>query len=266
VAKSIYARAAANGKRVQALGGAKNHLVVMPDADVSAAADALASAAFGAAGQRCMAITVAVAVGHIADALVEELANRAQHISLDAGNAKGADIGPVISASAQKRVRDFVSEAINQGAVAVIDRSQEQPADHPFGYFVGPTVLDHVNTSMDVYRAEVFGPVLSVLRVDNLDQAIELIDTNPYGNGSAIFTNSGHAARTFQRRVTTGAVGVNVPIPLPVAVFGFAGWKDSSFGDTGIADSSWRFYTRAKFTVSRWESAPAGIDLGFRPN
>ncbi|WP_051047271.1 CoA-acylating methylmalonate-semialdehyde dehydrogenase [Nocardia asiatica] len=266
VARRVYAAAAAAGKRVQAFGGAKNHLVVMPDAQVSAAADALISAAFGSAGQRCMAITTAVAVGDVADELITELAQRAKQIRVGAAVDAKSEMGPLISESAQQRVRQLVADAIDAGAVPVVDRSAEQPADCPAGYFAGPTVLDDVTPAMEVYKKEVFGPVLGIVRVETLEQAIELIEKNPFGNGSAIFTRSGHAARTFQRTVSTGMVGVNIPIPVPVATYGFAGWKASAFGDTGLHDASWRFYTRPKYTTSRWDDTVAGIDLGFRPN
>ncbi|MGW0657137.1 aldehyde dehydrogenase family protein [Streptomyces umbrinus] len=265
-ARSVYTHAAEHGKRVQALGGAKNHLVVMPDANVSAAADALTSAAFGSAGQRCMAVTTAVAVGGVGDELVAELALRAKKVKVGPASDPASEVGPLISRDAQERVRRLTAQAIADGAVPVVDRSAEQPLGDTEGYFVGPTVLDRVHTTMDVYTQEVFGPVLGVLRVDTLAEAIELIEKNPYGNGSAIFTRSGHAARMFQREVCTGMVGVNIPIPVPVAMFGFAGWKNSAFGDTGLHDASWQFYTRAKYVTTRWDDTVAGVDLGFRPN
>ncbi|MGB7235367.1 MAG: CoA-acylating methylmalonate-semialdehyde dehydrogenase [Rhodococcus sp. (in: high G+C Gram-positive bacteria)] len=265
-ARSVYARAAANGKRAQAFGGAKNHLVVMPDANLAAAADAVTSAAFGSAGQRCMAVTTAVAVGDVADRLVRELAIRARAIRIGAAHTTGTEMGPLISKDAQTRVRDSVSGAIADGAVAVVDRSTEQPDGHPDGFFAGPAILDHVTADMEVYRHEVFGPVLGIVRVDSFDDAVTLIENNPYGNGSAIFTSDGASARAVQRRVPTGMVGINVPIPVPVATFGFAGWKASAFGDTGLHDASWRFYTRPKYVTSRWDESRTGIDLGFRPN
>jgi malonate-semialdehyde dehydrogenase (acetylating) / methylmalonate-semialdehyde dehydrogenase len=264
VARTVYALAAEHGKRVQAFGGAKNHLVVMPDANLGAAADALTSAAFGSAGQRCMAITTAVAVGGIGDALVHELRLRAELIRVGPASDPESAVGPLISEASQTRVRRLVADAVAQGATPVVDRSTEQPGGS--GYFVGPSVLDGVHPDMEVYRSEVFGPVLCVFRAETLDEAIGLIERNPYGNGSAIFTGSGSAARVFQRQVSTGMVGVNVPIPVPVATFGFAGWKNSGFGDTGLHDASWRFYTRPKYTTSRWDDSVAGIDLGFRPN
>lgn len=266
VAKSIYEQAAHHGKRVQALGGAKNHLVVMPDANLEAAAAALVSAAFGSAGQRCMAITTAVAVGDVADRLVDRLREHAEAVTVAAGTTPGAEMGPVISRAAQDRIRGLVQEAIAAGATPVVDRSHERPAGSGDGFFVGPTVLDHLAPEMEIYRTEVFGPVLGVIRVETLEDAVALIGNNPYGNGSSIFTSSGLAARTFQRRVTTGMVGVNIPIPVPVANFGFSGWKDSAFGDTGLNSSGWRFYTRTKFVTSRWDTTVAELDLGFRPN
>ncbi len=266
VARSVYEMAARHGKRAQTFGGAKNHLVVMPDADVSAAADALVSAAYGSAGQRCMAITTAVLVGDAGERLVPELEKRVRSIRVTAGHDEGAEMGPVISRAAQARIRDQVAAAVEAGATVVVDRSCEQPDGFGDGFFVGPTLLDHVTPDMAIHRVEVFGPVLGVIRVSTLGEAIALIRDNAYGNGSAIFTASGQAARTFQREVTTGMVGINVPVPVPVATIGFSGWKDSAFGDAGMGNGSWRFYTRPKFTTSRWDESVGGLDLGFRPN
>ncbi|MCX4909895.1 CoA-acylating methylmalonate-semialdehyde dehydrogenase [Streptomyces sp. NBC_00878] len=266
VAHSIYKRGAQAGKRVQALGGAKNHLVVMPDAKIEAAADALASAAFGSAGQRCMAITTAVVVGEAAEPLLDALKVRAEAVVMGAGAADGSEMGPLVSAAAQERVRGLVARAIEAGARPVVDRSTESVAGSEGGFFVGPTLLDNVASTSEIYLKEVFGPVLIVLRVDTLDEALELIRTNEYGNGAAIFTRSGAAARQFQREAAAGMVGVNVPIPVPVAPYSVAGWKNSIFGDTGLNNGAWRFYTQPKYVTSRWDEAVAGVDLGFRPN
>jgi malonate-semialdehyde dehydrogenase (acetylating)/methylmalonate-semialdehyde dehydrogenase len=253
VAHSIYRRGADAGIRVQALGGAKNHLVVMEDANVSLAADALASASLGSAGQRCMAVTTAVVVGDGGDALVEAVRARAEALVLGAGSDPDTQVGPLISAAARDRVQGLVARAIAEGAQPVIDRSTEVVPGYEEGFFVGPAVLDHVSPDSEIYRTEVFGPVLIVLRVKTLDDALELIRTNRYGNGAAIFTASGLAARRFQREVQAGMVGVNVPIPLPAAPFGMAGWKDSVFGDTGLANAAWRFYTQTKYVTARWD-------------
>ncbi len=265
VAQAIYARAAAAGKRVQAFGGAKNHLVVMPDADLDLVADHLAAAAFGAAGQRCMAISVAVVVGSDQEPLLEKIGKRARETNLNAGTVPGADLGPVVSRAAQARIRGIVAAAIDDGARAVVDRSHEKVDGAENGYFVGPTVLADVPVASAAYREEIFGPVLTVLRVDTLDDALELIREHPYGNGASIFTQNGAAANKFEREASAGMVGVNVAIPVPVAAYAVQGWKSSAFGDTGLNNASWSFYTRPKYVTSRWD-APAGSDFGFRPN
>ncbi|MFE4668787.1 CoA-acylating methylmalonate-semialdehyde dehydrogenase [Streptomyces sp. NPDC056716] len=253
VAHSIYRRGAAAGIRVQALGGAKNHLVVMPDANVGFTADALAAGAFGAAGQRCMAVTTAVLVGDGADEVVEAVRLRAEGMILGAGSDPATQVGPLISAAAKERVQSMVARAIDAGAKPVVDRSTEVVPGHEGGFFVGPTLLDHVTPTSEIYLQEVFGPVLIVLRVNTLDEALELIRTNRYGNGAAIFTASGTAARRFQRDAQAGMVGVNVPIPVPVAPFGAGGWNDSVFGDTGLSNAAWRFYTQPKYVTARWD-------------
>lgn len=266
VAQIVYQRAAAAGKRVQAFGGAKNHLVVMPDANLDAVADALSSAAFGSAGQRCMAITTAVAVGGVGDALAQRMRDRAQAVRMGSGADIESEMGPLINAAAQTRARKHVGLALAEGAVAVVDRSNESVPGYEAGYFVGPTVIDGVTPQMDIYREELFAPVLIILRVDTLEEAIELIRVNKYGNGAAIFTRDGNAAHMFQRRAAAGMVGINVPIPVPVAPYAVAGWKASSFGDTGLNNASWRFWTRTKYITSRWADPVSGVDLGFRPN
>lgn len=265
VAHLIYQRAAASGMRCQAFGGAKNHMVVMPDADLDTVADQLTSAAFGAAGQRCMAISVAVAVGESYQPLLEKLTTRAQKVQMNAGTVPGTELGPVVSRAAQQRIQGMIRSGIADGATAVVDRSTEQVPGFENGYFVGPTILAGVPTDSAVYREEVFGPVLVVLRTDTLDEAIALIKTHRYGNGASIFTNNGAAANQFTREAAAGMVGVNVAIPVPVATYAVQGWKQSAYGDTGLNNASWTFYTRPKYITSRWETS-AGMDFGFRPN
>lgn len=266
VAHSIYRRAADAGKRVQAFGGAKNHLVVMPDAPIEVAADAIASASFGAAGQRCMAVSVAVAVGDVGEALTAALKTRAEGLVVGPGDHPASALGPVVSAAAQRRIRGIVADAKKGGAEVIVDRSTETVSGFEDGFYVGPVLVDHVKPSDEIYRTEVFGPVLCVVRVDTLDDALDLIRDHEYGNGAAIFTTSGGAARKFQREAAAGMVGINVPIPVPVATYAVAGWKSSIFGDTGLNNDSWRFYTQPKYVTSRWDEAVAGMDFGFRPN
>jgi malonate-semialdehyde dehydrogenase (acetylating) / methylmalonate-semialdehyde dehydrogenase len=265
VAHAVYKRAAEVGMRCQAFGGAKNHMVVMPDADLDMVADQLAASAFGAAGQRCMAISVAVVVGDGHDDLVARLKTRAEQIRLNAGDIPGTEVGPVVSRRAQERIQSLVKTGIADGATAVVDRSCEQVAGHENGYFVGPTLLIGVAQDSAVYQQEIFGPVLSVMQVDTLADAIALIRSHRYGNGASIFTNNGPAANQFTREAGAGMVGVNVAIPVPVATYAVQGWKDSAFGDTGLNNASWSFYTRPKYITSRWEDA-SGMDFGFRPN
>ncbi|MGQ0467305.1 MAG: CoA-acylating methylmalonate-semialdehyde dehydrogenase [Sporichthyaceae bacterium] len=248
VAKAVHVRSSAAGKRVQALGGAKNHAVVMPDADLDLAAAELTGAAYGSAGQRCMAISVAVAVGSAGDALVERLAAKASAIRVGPGTDAASEMGPLVNAAALERVRGVLERAT--GSVVVDGRVASLPAE---GFFVGPSLVDRVSTSDELYVNEVFGPVLAVVRVGSLDEAIELVNANPYGNGAAIFTGSGAAARRFTRAVTIGMVGVNVPIPVPMAFYSFGGWKDSSFADIAMHGAEGvRFYTRGKAVTSRW--------------
>lgn len=265
VAHAVYSRAAAAGKRVQAFGGAKNHMVVMPDADLDVVADQLTSSSFGAAGQRCMAISVAVVVGASAEPLLEKLTVRAEGIRLGSGDAPGTEVGPVINRQSQQHIQAAIKEAVAAGARAVVDRSTEQVAGFEAGYFIGPTILADVAVDSPAYTEELFGPVLVVLRVDTLDEALTLIRTHRYGNGASIFTRDGAAANEFERRAAAGMIGVNVAIPVPVAAYAVQGWKDSAFGDTGLNNASWSFYTRPKYVTSRWDSV-AGTDFGFRPN
>ena len=253
VAKAVHGRSSAAGKRVQALGGAKNHAVVLPDADLDLAAGELTGAAYGSAGQRCMAISVVVAVGEAADGLVERLAAKARGIRVGAGTDPAAEMGPLINPAALERVRSHLDGAAATAAEVVVDgRTADLPAD---GFFVGPSLVDRVGLGDDLYTHEVFGPVLAVVRVASLEEAIELINANPYGNGTAIFTGSGAAARRFTRGVTVGMVGVNVPIPVPMAFYSFGGWKDSAFADIAMHGAEGvRFYTRGKAVTSRWPS------------
>jgi malonate-semialdehyde dehydrogenase (acetylating)/methylmalonate-semialdehyde dehydrogenase len=251
IASYVHARATEKGKRVQALGGAKNHAVVMPGADLGYAADQLAAAGFGSAGQRCMAISVAVAVEEIAEPLVEEVARRAREIKVGPGLDPASEMGPVVTPQARERIVDYIGQGAEAGARLTVD-GRELEMDGG-GFWVGPTLIDQVEPEMSVYRDEIFGPVLSVVRSGDLDAAIELINRNPYANGAAIFTGSGHEARRFQREVEVGMIGINVPIPVPMAFYSFGGWKDSLFGDHHIhGPDGVRFYTRGKAVTTRW--------------
>ena len=253
IAMYVHERASRSGKRVQALGGAKNHAVVMPDADLDFAADHLVAAGYGSAGQRCMAVSAVVAVGAAADVLVDKLEERTRALTTGPGTDSGSDMGPVVTAAAKQRVLDYIGQGEADGAVVVVDGRGLVVDGHDRGFFVGPTLLDSVDPHMTVYTDEIFGPVLSVLRVSTLEAAIELVNANPYGNGTAVFTSSGEVARTFQRRVTVGMIGINVPIPVPMAFHSFGGWKDSLFGDHHIhGPEGVRFYTQAKVVTSRW--------------
>ncbi len=253
VARYIHGRASAAGKRVQALGGAKNHAVVLPDADLDFVAQHLTAAAFGSAGQRCMAVSAAVAVGPAGDALIEALAARARTVRVGPGRDGSSEMGPVITREARERILGYIASGQAQGATLVVDGRDLVVPGHEEGFFLGPTVLDRVTTAMDAYRDEIFGPVLVVTRVDTLDEAIALVNANPYGNGTAVFTSSGEAARRFQREVTVGMIGINVPIPVPMAYHSFGGWKDSLFGQSPIhGPEGVRFYTRAKVVTARW--------------
>ncbi len=253
IARYVHERASQAGKRVQALGGAKNHAVVMPDADLDFAADHLVAAGYGSAGQRCMAISAVVAVGEAADVLVDKVRERTVSLQVGPGSDKASDMGPVVTAAARDRVLDYIDQAEKDGAALVVDGRDVEVDGHKAGFFVGPTLIDHVATDMSVYTDEIFGPVLTVIRVANLDAAIDVVNSNPYGNGTAVFTSSGEVARTFQRRVSVGMIGINVPIPVPMAFHSFGGWKDSLFGDHHIhGPEGVRFYTRAKVVTSRW--------------
>jgi len=253
IAKYIHERASANGKRVQALGGAKNHAIVMPDADLDFAANHLTAAGYGSAGQRCMAISVAVAVGDAADELVEKLRAKALAVKVGPGLDPGSEMGPVVTSAARDRIVGYIGRG--EGDVVVDGRELEIEGD---GFWVGPTLIDNVSTDMSVYTDEIFGPVLVVTRVETLAEAIELINSNPFANGVAIFTASGQAAREFQRKIQVGMIGVNVPIPVPMSFYSFGGWKQSLFGDHHMhGPEGVRFYTRAKVVTTRW---PESLD------
>jgi malonate-semialdehyde dehydrogenase (acetylating)/methylmalonate-semialdehyde dehydrogenase len=251
IAQYVYETGTRAGKRVQALGGAKNHAVVMPDADLDFAANHLTAAGFGSAGQRCMAISVAVAVGAAADPLIERLRAKALEVKVGPGLEPGSEMGPVVTGAARDRIRGYIDGGVQDGATAVVDgRELALEGD---GFWVGPTLFDDVTPDMPIYTDEIFGPVLVVVRVGTLDEAIELINGNSYANGTAIFTGSGQAARIFKRRVQVGMIGINVPIPVPMAFYSFGGWKDSLFGDHHIhGPEGVRFYTRGKAVTSRW--------------
>jgi malonate-semialdehyde dehydrogenase (acetylating) / methylmalonate-semialdehyde dehydrogenase len=261
IAKYVHERASRAGKRVQALGGAKNHAVVLPDADLDFAADHITAAAYGSAGQRCMAISAVVAVGDAGDRLVEKLRERAAAIQVGPGVDEAAEMGPVVTRQAQERVAAYVDEGRGEGASVVVDGRGLRVAGHEDGFFVGPCLLDRVDPAMKVYQDEVFGPLLVVLRAHTLDDAIGLVNANPYGNGTAVFTGSGEAARTFARKVTVGMIGINVPIPVPMAFYSFGGWKDSLFGDRHVhGPEGVGFYTRAKAVTARWPHVEQVMD------
>jgi malonate-semialdehyde dehydrogenase (acetylating)/methylmalonate-semialdehyde dehydrogenase len=264
IARYIHERGTATGKRVQALGGAKNHAIVLPDADVDFAADHLAAAAFGSAGERCMAISVAVAVGEAGNRIVEAVNDRARSVKVGPGREPGSEMGPVVTKQAQERIVGLVGTGEGQGATITVDGRGCVVPGHEEGFFVGPTVIDQVTPEMDVYREEIFGPVLSVVRVETVDEAIALVNTNPYGNGTAIFTSSGEAARRFQRGVNVGMIGINVPVPVPMAFYSFGGWKDSLFGDKHVhGPEGVGFYTRAKVVTARWPHATHPSEASF---
>jgi malonate-semialdehyde dehydrogenase (acetylating)/methylmalonate-semialdehyde dehydrogenase len=253
IARYVHGKASAAGKRVQALGGAKNHAIVLPDADLDYAASHLTAAAYGSAGERCMAISVAVTVGDAGDSLVEVLGGKAAAVRVGPGDDPVSEMGPLVTGQAKQRVTDYIAAGARQGADVVVDGRGLTVPGYEEGFFVGPTLIDRVTPAMDVYTDEIFGPVLSVVRAGTVDEAIRLVNANPYGNGTAIFTSDGESARRFAREVRVGMVGVNVPIPVPVSFYSFGGWKDSLFGDSPIhGPEGVRFYTRAKVVTSRW--------------
>ncbi|MFF1677611.1 CoA-acylating methylmalonate-semialdehyde dehydrogenase [Streptomyces sp. NPDC058256] len=266
IAKYVHEQATAHGKRVQALGGAKNHAVVLPDADLEFAANHITAGAYGSAGERCMALSVAVAVGEAADGLVEVLKRKAREVKVGPGDAPGTEMGPLVTRAAQERVENAVGIAATQGATVVVDGRGLKIDGHEEGFFTGPSLLDHVTAEMDAYKEELFGPVLAIVRADTLDEAIELINANPYGNGTALFTASGEAARRFQRNVKVGMIGINVPVPVPMSYYSFGGWRDSLIGDSPVhGPEGIRFYTRPKVVTTRWpqraQQAAAGFDF-----
>ncbi|GAA5119195.1 CoA-acylating methylmalonate-semialdehyde dehydrogenase [Haloechinothrix salitolerans] len=253
IARYVHEKATASGKRVQALGGAKNHAVVLPDADLEFAANHLTAAAFGSAGQRCMAVSVGVAVGEAGDALVDVLKDKANDITVGPGDDPASEMGPLVTRDARQRVIDAVATGQTQGADVVVDGRDLTVNGYEDGFWVGPSLLDRVTPDMAAYQDEIFGPVLAVARVETVDEAIALINNNPYGNGTALFTSSGAAARKFQREVHVGMIGINVPIPVPMSYYSFGGWKDSLIGDSPIhGPDGVRFYTRTKTVTTRW--------------
>ena len=257
IAQYIYGRAATNGKRAQCFGGAKNHMIIMPDADLDKAADALVGAGYGAAGERCMAISVAVPVGaETADALIEKLVPRVEKLKVGPYTAgEDVDYGPVITAAAKERINGLVTSGVEQGAKLVIDGRDFSLQGYEDGFFVGPSLFDNVTPDMDIYREEIFGPVLSTVRADSYEEALELVIDNPYGNGTAIYTADGDTARDFAHRVNVGMVGINFPIPVPLSYHTFGGWKKSAFGDLNqYGPDAFRFYTKTKTVTARWFS------------
>jgi malonate-semialdehyde dehydrogenase (acetylating)/methylmalonate-semialdehyde dehydrogenase len=250
---------------VQALGGAKNHMVVLPDADIEMAADAAVSAAYGSAGERCMAISVAVAVGDAGDRLVEAITQRLPQVKIGDGMDPDSEMGPLVTREHRDKVASYLGSAADQGATIVEDGREHTLYEGSEGFFLGVSLIDHVTTDMDAYKDEIFGPVLEVMRVDTYDEALRLVNDNPYGNGTAIFTRDGGAARAFQFDVQAGMVGVNVPIPVPVGYYSFGGWKDSLFGDSHMyGPDGVNFYTKGKVVTERWpDPGTSAVDLGF---
>ncbi len=265
IARHIYEQGARNGKRVQALGGAKNHMIVLPDADMELAADAAVSAGYGSAGERCMAISVVVTVGAAADRLLPMVRKRISDLVVGPGDAEGVQMGPLVTAEHRDRVAGYVNAGESEGARLLEDGRGFICEGAEDGFFFGPTLFDNVTSDMTIYRDEIFGPVLSVVRTDSYQEAIDLINANPHGNGTAIFTNDGGAARKFQSEIEVGMVGINVPIPVPLAFYSFGGWKDSIFGDHSIyGPEGVHFNTRPKVVITRWsDPIHRGVDLGF---
>ncbi|MFS8095576.1 CoA-acylating methylmalonate-semialdehyde dehydrogenase [Lentzea alba] len=266
IARYVYETGTSHGKRVQALGGAKNHMVVLPDADLDLAADAAVSAGFGSAGERCMAISVVVAVGSSGDELVSKIKSRIADVKV--GSGPSCEMGPLVTGVHRDKVTSYLDAGVQAGASLVVD-GRDHPIDgDASGFWLGPTLFDHVGTDMSIYTDEIFGPVLSVVRCDTYEEAVEMVNTNRYGNGTAIFTNDGGAARRFQNEIEVGMVGVNVPIPVPVAYYSFGGWKESLFGDAhAYGPHGVHFFTRSKVITSRWlDPSHGGVNLGFPQN
>jgi malonate-semialdehyde dehydrogenase (acetylating)/methylmalonate-semialdehyde dehydrogenase len=267
IAKYVYETGTAHGKRVQALGGAKNHMLVLPDADLDLAADQAINAGFGSAGERCMAISALVAVDTVADELVAKISERMATLRTGDGR-QGNDMGPLVTAQHRDKVTGYVEQGVTEGATLVVDGRDVEPDGAAEGFWLGPTLFDNVTPDMSIYKEEIFGPVLSVVRVHSYDEGLRLINEHPYGNGTAIFTNDGGAARRFQNEVEVGMIGINVPIPVPMAYYSFGGWKSSLFGDTHAHGTDGvHFYTRGKVVTSRWlDPSHGGINLGFPQN
>ena len=267
IARYIYEKGTAQGKRIQALGGAKNHMLVLPDADLDLAADAAVNAGFGSAGERCMAISVLVAVEPIADQIIQKISERMSKLNTGDGT-KGADMGPLVTRVHRDKVASYIEAGVAQGAKLVVDGRNPKVNGESNGFWLGPTLFDGVDSSMSIYKEEIFGPVLSIVRVKTYNEGVALINAHPYGNGTAIFTNDGGAARKFQNEIQVGMIGINVPIPVPTAYYSFGGWKASLFGDTHAHGAEGvHFFTRGKVVTSRWlDPSHGGINLGFPQN
>ena len=267
IARYIYEKGTAQGKRIQALGGAKNHMLVLPDADLDLAADAAVNAGFGSAGERCMAISVLVAVEPIADQIIQKISERMSKLNTGDGT-RGADMGPLVTRVHRDKVASYIETGVAQGAKLVVDGRNPKVNGESNGFWLGPTLFDGVDSSMSIYKEEIFGPVLSVVRVKTYNEGVSLINAHPYGNGTAIFTNDGGAARKFQNEIQVGMIGINVPIPVPTAYYSFGGWKASLFGDTHAHGTEGvHFFTRGKVVTSRWlDPSHGGINLGFPQN
>ena len=264
VARYIYETAARYGKRVQALGGAKNHMIVLEDADMDFAADAIVGAAYGSAGERCMAISAVVAVGSAADALIPRIRDRVEGLKVGPGNEEGVEMGPLVTEAHRDKVASYVETGVNEGAELVIDGRSLLDSR---GFFLGPCLFDRVTPEMSIYRDEIFGPILSLVRAASFDEALGIVNANPYGNGTSLFTRDGGAARRFTAGVEAGMVGINIPIPVPMAFYSFGGWKASLFGDSNVyGNDGVRFYTRVKTVTARWPEEATGADLGFPTN
>jgi malonate-semialdehyde dehydrogenase (acetylating)/methylmalonate-semialdehyde dehydrogenase len=265
IARYVYTTGSGNGKRVQALAGAKNHMIVLPDADMELAADSAVSAGYGSAGERCMAISVIVAVGGAADRLIPLIEDRIAKLKVGPGLEAGAEMGPLITREHRDKVAGYIDSGVDAGATLVTDGRDFSVKGYEDGFFLGPTLFDNVTRDMTIYQDEIFGPVLSVVRTDRYQDAIELINDNPWGNGTAVFTNDGGAARKFQNEIQVGMVGINLPIPVPLAFYSFGGWKESIFGDHSIyGPEGIAFYTKPKVVISRWpDPMHRGVDLGF---
>jgi malonate-semialdehyde dehydrogenase (acetylating) / methylmalonate-semialdehyde dehydrogenase len=268
IARHVYEAGTRSGKRVQALGGAKNHMVVLPDADLDLAADSAVSAAYGSSGQRCMAVSVVVAVSGVADALIPRLRERLARLKVGPGKETGAEMGPLVTGEHRARVVSYVDRGEAEGAELVLDGRNVKVPGHDDGFFVGPCLFDRVRPEMAIYTDEIFGPVLGIVRAESYEEALALVNASPFANGVAVFTNDGGAARRFQNEVQVGMVGINVPIPVPMAYYSFGGWKQSLFGDAHVhGREGVHFYTRGKVVTARWpDPRHRGVNLGFPQN